>query len=939
MRTRTPWSLPVALVLLTGLFGCADFEEAGAAFCQRNPQRCGYEETAPVLVESSQSTIRALASDAVTFRVTAEEAASPLEFSWTSTSGTLGEPSTTGTSSQVTWTPPPCSPADSVVTVSATLKTRGGLSTSKVFTLSTNPCPVPTLSTSGKHSLALRADGTVWAWGNNEEGELGDGTTTERSQPVRVSGLDSVTAISAGPAYSLALRADGTVWAWGSNTKGQLGDASVTQRLTPVQVSGLTGVTAILTGSTLLDAYSLALRGDGTVWAWGSNVYGQLGDGTTKQRLAPVQVSGLSDITSIVTGRHDSNSYRFMERAGYSLALRRDGTVWAWGSNAAGQLGDGTYNYRTAPVQVSGLTGITAIVAGKVSPYWVSHSTYALALRNDGTVWAWGSNAFGQLGDGTMNSRVAPVQVSGLTGVTAIAAGSMSAGHSLALRGDGTVWAWGSNRTGQLGDGTTNDRLAPVQVSGLSGVTTLAMGTVYSLALRRDGTVWAWGSNQQGELGDGTTNDRLAPVQVSGLTGVTFIATGTLGPSYTQGRSTSGDYALALRGDGSVWAWGSNESRQLGRGLTGRRSTPGQASNLTNVSSLAAGQRHSLALRRDGTVWAWGSNQEGALGDGMTSPQFNPKQVPGLTSVMALSSRGTSSLALRNNGTVWAWGSNTYGQLGDGTKTERSPPVQVPGLFDVISIATGGSTSYFANNYSLALRNNGMVWAWGNNGSGQLGDGTTTERLFPTQVSGLTGVTSIAAGGDFTMALRGDGTVWAWGSNSQGQLGDGTTTTTARSTPLQVPSLTNVIAIATGTYHAMALRGDGTVWTWGHNSSGQLGHGTTISRYSPVQVPGLTQVTSIVSAGDHSLALRNDGTVWAWGSNGSGQLGEGTLTDRNAPVKVSGLAGVTALAASRDYSVALRNDGTVWAWGSNDSGQLGDGTASYSPVAVQALRP
>jgi alpha-tubulin suppressor-like RCC1 family protein len=931
MRTRTPWSLPVALVLLTGLFGCADFEEAGAAFCQRNPQRCGYEETAPVLVESSQSTLRALASDTVTFRVTAEEAASPLAFSWTSTSGTLGEPSTTGTSSQVTWTPPPCSPADSVVTVSVTLETRGGLSTSKVFTLSTNPCPVPALSTSGSHSLALRADGTVWAWGNNEEGELGDGTTTERSQPVQVSGVDSVTAISAGSAYSLALRADGTVWAWGSNTDGQLGDGSITQRLTPVQVSGLTGVTAIFTGSKLLNAYSLALRGDGTVWAWGSNVYGELGDGTTKQRLAPVQVSGLSDITSIVTGRHDLVSTSVMYRAGYSLALRRDGTVWAWGSNHQGQLGDGTYTHRTAPVQVSGLTGITAIVAGKVSAYRVIYNTYTLALRNDGTVWAWGSNESGQLGDGTNTSRTAPVQVSGLTGVTAIAAGSMGAGHSLALRGDGTVWAWGSNRTGQLGDGSTNDRLAPVQVSGLSGVTTLAMGTGYSLALRRDGTVWAWGSNQQGELGDGTTNDRLAPVQVSGLTGVTFIATG-----YANGRSTSGDYALALRGEGSVWAWGSNESRQLGRGLTGRRSTPVQTSNLTNVISLAAGQRHSLALRSDGTVWAWGSNQEGALGDGLTSPRFNPKQVSGLTSIMALSSRGTSSLALRNDGTVWAWGSNTSGQLGDGTKTERSPPVQVPGLYGVISIARGGSY------YSLALRNNGSVWAWGSNGYGQLGNGTTTECLSPTQVSGLTGVTSIAAGGEFTMALRGDGTVWAWGSNSMGQLGDGTTT--ARSTPLQVPSLTNVIAIATGTYHAMALRGDGTVWTWGYNAYGQLGHGTTISRYSPVQVPGLTQVTALASAGDHSLALRNDGTVWAWGSNRSGQLGDGTLTDRNAPVKVSGLAGITALVATGDnywwaHSLALRNDGTVWAWGSNDSGQLGDGTASYSPVAVQALRP
>jgi alpha-tubulin suppressor-like RCC1 family protein len=339
---------------------------------------------------------------------------------------------------------------------------------------------------------------TVATWGANSVGQLGNGTTTDSSTPVQVSGLSGVTAIAGGHAYSLALRTDGTVWAWGHNESGQLGNGTTTNSSTPVQVSGLSGVTAIAAGF----QYGLALRSDGTVWAWGLNEFGELGNGTTTNSSTPVQVSGLSGATAIASGNH------------HSLALRTDGTVWAWGHNLWGQLGNGTTADSWTPVQVSGLSSVSSIASGE---------HFSLALRTDGTVWAWGDGVFGELGDGAMTNSSTPVQVSGLSGVIAIAGGFSFA---LAVRTDGTAWGWGLNSDGQLGNGTTTSSSTPVQVNGLSGATAIAAGAFHGLVLRTDGTVWAWGQNDSGQLGNGTTVTSSTPVQVSALSGATAIAAG-----------------------------------------------------------------------------------------------------------------------------------------------------------------------------------------------------------------------------------------------------------------------------------------------------------------------------------------------------------------------------------------------------------------------------
>ena len=337
-----------------------------------------------------------------------------------------------------------------------------------------------------------------WGWGYNAYGQVGDGTTAFRPTPVQVSGLSGVIALSAGGDHSLGVKSDGSVWAWGSNGSGQLGDGTTTDRLTPVRVSGLSGVVAVAAGAN----HSLALKSDGSVWAWGYNVYGQLGDGTTISRTTPVQVNGLSGIVALGAG------------GDHSLGVKSDGSVWAWGYNLLGQLGDGTTTDRLTPVRVSGLSGVVAVAAG---------ANHSLALKSDGSVWAWGSNGWGQLGV-TGTDRPTPVQVSGLSGVVAVDADSV---NSLALKSDGSVWAWGSNLYGQLGDGsTTSSRSMPVQVSGLSGAVAVSAGYYHSLALKSDGTLWAWGDNDTGQLGDGGSVSRSRPVRVLGLQGAAAVSAG-----------------------------------------------------------------------------------------------------------------------------------------------------------------------------------------------------------------------------------------------------------------------------------------------------------------------------------------------------------------------------------------------------------------------------
>jgi hypothetical protein len=385
---------------------------------------------------------------------------------------------------------------------------------------------------------AMAAGGPVAGWGRNDKGQLGDNSTSPSSVPVQVldvggsGNLSGVVSVATGFFHTVAAKSDGTVWAWGDNSSGQLGDNSNNPSLTPVQVVGAGGV-GTLSGITAVAAgvdHTLALGPNGTVWAWGANNKGQLGDGSNNPSLTPVEVrlptgAPLTGITAIAAGNE------------FSLALTSGGGVLAWGYNVDGELGDGSTSDSTVPVPVVGqggqgtLSGIAAIAAADAVGY---------AVTNNGTLWAWGYGGHGELGNGsTVFDSTTPVVVgppgAPLSGVVAVAGGTGGPGlsHALALKSDGSVWAWGYNTAGELGNNSTSDSSVPVPVLGpggngtLAGITAVAAGDEYSAALKSDGSVWTWGLNVDGELGNGTTSSgSTTPVQVVDLPHAVALQTG-----------------------------------------------------------------------------------------------------------------------------------------------------------------------------------------------------------------------------------------------------------------------------------------------------------------------------------------------------------------------------------------------------------------------------
>jgi alpha-tubulin suppressor-like RCC1 family protein len=337
---------------------------------------------------------------------------------------------------------------------------------------------VSTVATGYGHTCAIRADDTLWCWGSNYSGELGDGTTTARTSPVRVGDVATWASIDAGTSYNCAVRADGTLWCWGNNFRGQLGDGTTTSRTAPVRVGDSTAWASVSAG----DSHTCATRTDGTLWCWGFNRFAQLGVGTDPYiATTPVRVGTAADWAAVTTGY------------AHTCAVRTSGTLWCWGNNTDGQLGVGDLSYRATPAQVGTATTWSGVSAGYA---------YACAVRTEGTVWCWGENGYGQLGvSGT--HQTAPVRVGDGTSWSGVRA---SFDTACALRTDSSLWCWGNNSTGQLDDGTTTHRNAPTRIGVAATTWTNDYAVGYHIcAYRTDGSLRCWGNNANGQLGDATT--------------------------------------------------------------------------------------------------------------------------------------------------------------------------------------------------------------------------------------------------------------------------------------------------------------------------------------------------------------------------------------------------------------------------------------------------
>jgi alpha-tubulin suppressor-like RCC1 family protein len=352
----------------------------------------------------------------------------------------------------------------------------------------------------------LFSDAGLWTWGYNLYGQLGDNTVANKSSPVQtVAGGTNWKSVSGGGNHTAAIKTDGTLWLWGRNTYGQLGDNSITHRSSPVQtVAGGTNWKSVAGGY----AHTAAVKTDGTLWLWGRNSYGQLGDNSITNKSSPVQtIAGGTNWKSVAGEFY------------HTLAIKTDGTLWSWGHNLYGQLGDNTVASKSSPVQtVAGGTNWKQVAGG----YF-----HTAAVKTDGTLWTWGRNLYGQLGDNTVAAKSSPVQtVAGGTNWKLVAGGWY---HIAAIKTDGTLWLWGRNSYGQLGDNTVASKSSPVQtVAGGTNWKLVAGGGYHTTAIKTDGTLWSWGHNLYGQLGDNSITHRSSPVQtVAGGTNWKLVAGGS----------------------------------------------------------------------------------------------------------------------------------------------------------------------------------------------------------------------------------------------------------------------------------------------------------------------------------------------------------------------------------------------------------------------------
>lgn len=721
---------------------------------------------------------------------------------------------------------------------------------------------VVSVTTGGAHSCALLSDGTAWCWGENGNGELGDGTTKSSTVPVRVPGLTGLIAVSAGYSHTCALTSKNRVWCWGSDLFGELGNGTTaTAQPVPVEIPALKAQ-QISAGRNFTCAVNMARN----VFCWGDNDYGELGDGNMTDASTPQHVVGLDDVGSVDAGAFHACATIYVE--GDRLPPE------CWGDNTFGDLGDGTTTLSDVPVDVHGGILAYAISAG---------DDYTCALSGPGDLYCWGSNDEGQLGDGTYTDHPLPTQVVGMTSQVNQVSTGLDATCAL-VGSPATGFCWGDAGNGELGTGEMHaQHPVPVPVFGLSspptggpgGPVQLDTAENHSCVLLTGSQVECWGEGSEGRLGNGTQLDHAIPTLVIGLPSAGPVAELSSGP----------DTSCALLPTFSVACWGyfpgdgsSPPAAELSPVLVDDLPVSGTA----EVSAGTGG----CVVSQTGSAKCWGANDSGQVGDGTTTDRPTPVAVIGLPKARSIDTNGGDACAVVTQGNVECWGNNDYGQLGDQTTTERSTPVVVANLpGQAVGVAVGGQ-------HSCAVLANGTARCWGRNNAGQLGDGTTDDESKAVHVSGLSGVVQIAAGGEFTCALTITGAVDCWGDNSDGQLGNGTTTQSLAPTAVVgLPS--GVRSITAGSYYACAVLQNEQVDCWGDNSTGELGNGT-IGGFSatPAPVSGLvTNGAPLAATGwsFSSCAVTAQYHAVCWGDNVVGQLGNGTTTDSGTPVAVNGL--------------------------------------------------
>ncbi|MFA6032530.1 MAG: hypothetical protein WC889_06495 [Myxococcota bacterium] len=712
----------------------------------------------------------------------------------------------------------------------------------------TAPVPLPgndyvAIVAGYEHTCALNTQGAMLCWGANLNGQLGQGAFSDpMPAPVMVKALQGipVKSIGAGAYNTCAVTGTGALFCWGKNVNGQIGDGTNVCKAVPTAVNGMgSGVSAAAGGMN----HTCAIMESGDVRCWGSNSRGQIGIGSdsTANFLEPqaaVNIGGDRAVSIAANGQPGYAAMGFPD-SGHSCASTQTGAVYCWGANGSGQLGNGSnYVDSTSPVVVDGLPIATAVAAG---------AAHSCALTdNDGTwgMYCWGDNEYGSLGNNAVMQKglywedtKSPVQ----TAITLSVGSSIGAGgyHSCAVNGAGTTaWCWGLNTWGQLGNtghGSINAPVSGQTVDQIGGFLAVGGDHVCAVVNPTDvPMVSCWGMNRDYELGSETMNlwPHFDPMIIDGLPGsqsIHAMAAGARHSCIALGNLTSGNSDLKC--------WGRNGLGQLGNGDDFVHTTPvavtGFPQGTVDPKGISAGGDHTCTIvtvvgaGRQG--WCWGYNSSGQLGINSAESKSNvPVQVleiNGFATPDSIAAGQSHTCAAKQGAGAWCWGDNTFGQLGTGNNISSRVAMSVPNLagMDVRAVAAGGSHS------CAVVGDKGPVKCWGFNGSGQLGDGTTTNSTVPVDVQGLPAdrfMQEIVAGYGHTCIITTDDvsypTVYCWGDNSYGQLGDGTTTNRTIAVPLPEPGNHGMTRIGAGIGFTCDLSGD-TVDCWGSDEYGQLG--------------------------------------------------------------------------------------------------------------------
>lgn len=740
------------------------------------------------------------------------------------------------------------------------------------------------VSSGPNHTNAIKTDGTLWGWGANTAGVVGDGSTTLRTTPVQAGSAANWDMVSAGTDHVLALKTDGSLWSWGSNAYGQLGHGTKTSSSLPVRVGTATDWVQVLAGNQC----SVAIKTDGSLWSTGRGNYGQLGNASTKESLVFVKIGTDRQYLSIALG--DNNL----------VALRKDGSFWSAGTARGFQLMAGGRNSRRqVPI-------LPALAPQTIQPPAATWSSW---------------------------QKVSVFGTSGLPAAVQVVSGpAMADGNRVTFTGGGTVVISAS----QFGDEQVWDAAPPEEFTlTVAGHLAISLTTANSVGATLNGFN-ATGVDLNVTLG-------FAP---NVWDRVTLINNTGSGPVIGELPGVPQNGYLYLTNGGVLYGFRVNYQGGDGNDITLTHEvapevidfpeiTPKAISDAPFAHKVRSSSGRPVELEvLQGLVYVSGDNihlmnSPTGVTIRATLPgnaQFQPAEPVVRTFVVtdkafrfadiAVGKTTSAQMAIDSNGGVWTWGYGGYGQLGTGAISSLYSP-QKMGAATWTKVAMGG-------NHSVGIQTDGTLWAWGNNSSYQIGDGTTTQRYTPVQIGSANNWSMVEAGVSHTLALRTDGSLWSWGANNYYQIGDNTTTT--RSTPTRVGTDSDWAMVSVGAYSNLALKNNGTLWAWGYNAQGQAGVGSYTNQPVPVQIGGGFTWKAISAGGYHSLAVREDGTLWAWGHGGYGQLGAGNVSFRQLPGQVGADSNWVSVEAGIYHSMAVKSDGSVWCWGMNNGGQLGNGT-------------